>query len=69
VEFGPGKPDRAVAKYANQAEPDSWTVFGLRPLLSKSGNFGHVDREWGRLVLAMTYSCCIEEIPLREVTK
>lgn len=78
TEFGPGQPDRAVAKdvapdflapfYAD-AYPEGWTVFDLRPLRSKFASFGHVDRNLERLIFGYDMLVLIPEVTAQTVIK
>ena len=78
MKFGPGQPDRAVAKdvtpdslaplYA-QVYPEGWTVFDLRPLRSRFVSFGHVDRDLERLIFGYDMLVLIPEVTAQTVIK
>ena len=71
AEFGPGQPDRAVAKdvapgslaplYA-EAYPKGWTIFDLRPLRNNFANFGRVDRDLERLIFGYDMLVLIPDV-------
>lgn len=78
TEFGPGQPDRAVAKDAApgplsplyaEAYPGVWTVFDLRPLRSKFASLGHVDRDLERLIFGYDILVLVPEVTAQTVIK
>jgi hypothetical protein len=78
AEFGPGQPDRAVAKnvapgplapFYAEAYPGELTVFDLRPLRSKFASFGHVDRDLERLIFGYDMLVLVPEVTAQTVIK
>jgi len=77
-EFGPGQPDRALAKdvapdflaplYA-EANPGGWTVFDLRPLRSKFASFDHADRDLERLIFGYDMLVLVPAVTAQIVIK
>jgi hypothetical protein len=77
-EFGPGQPDRAVAKDAApdflaplyaEVNPGGWTIFDLRPLRSKFASFNHADRELERLIFGYDMLVLVPEVTAQTVIK
>lgn len=76
AEFGPGRPDRAIAKdvapgplaplYA-EAYQGGWTIFDLRPLRSKFASFGHVDRDLERLIFGYDMLLLVPDVTAQTV--
>jgi hypothetical protein len=77
-EFGPGQPDRAVAKDAApdflaplyaEVNPGGWTIFDLRPLRSKFASFNRADRDLERLVFGYDMLVLVPEVTAQTVIK
>lgn len=71
TEFGPGQPNRPVAKDAApglfaplyaEAYPAAWTAFDLRPLRREFDSLGPVDREIERLIFGYDLLVLIPEV-------